>query len=75
MWGNSPMENPPQYNRSVREFDIVTLDRVKLMEVEADLDAWKTYAYAARIHGSILSYLDIHRENPESSRLSKVLWI
>ena len=55
--------NPPQYNRSVREFDIVTLDRVKLMEVEADLDAWKTYAYAARIHGSILSYLDIHREN------------
>ena len=55
--------NPPEYNKSVREFDVVTLDRVKLMEVEADLDAWKTYAYAARIHGSILSYLDIHREN------------
>ena len=55
--------NPPQYNRSVREFDIVTLDRVKLIEVEADLAAWKTFAYTARIHGSILSYLDIHREN------------
>ena len=26
--------NPPEYNRSVREFDIVTLDRVRLLEVK-----------------------------------------
>ena len=28
--------NPPEYNKSVREFDIVTLDRVKKIEVEED---------------------------------------
>ena len=28
--------NPPQYNKSVREFDIVTLDRVRKIEIEPD---------------------------------------
>ena len=28
--------NPPEYNKSVREFDVVTMDRMKLVEVEAD---------------------------------------
>ncbi|MBQ6323189.1 MAG: AAA family ATPase, partial [Lachnospiraceae bacterium] len=55
--------NPPEYNRSVREFDVVTLDRVKVIQVEADYDAWKTYALGVGIHGSILAYLDIHKEN------------
>ena len=55
--------NPPEYNRSVREFDVVTLDRVKEMEIEADFDIWKEYAYAEGVHGSIISYLDIHKEN------------
>ncbi len=55
--------NPPEYNKSVREFDVVTLDRVKVINVEADFPVWKEYAYQAGIHGSILSYLDIHREN------------
>ena len=26
--------NPPEYNKSVREFDVVTLDRLKILEVE-----------------------------------------
>ena len=55
--------NPPEYNRSVREFDVVTLDRVKVIDVEADYPVWKEYAQQVGIHGSILSYLDIHREN------------
>ena len=55
--------NPPEYNRSVREFDVVTLDRVKVMNVEADYGVWKTYALSVGIHGSILAYLDIHKEN------------
>ena len=29
--------NPPEYNKSVREFDVVTLDRIKRIDVEADL--------------------------------------
>ena len=28
--------NPPEYNKSVREFDVVTLDRVREIDVEAD---------------------------------------
>ena len=54
--------NPPEYNRSVREFDVVTLDRVKVIPVEADYPVWKEYAYQAGIHGSILSYLEIRRD-------------
>ena len=55
--------NPPEYNRSVLEFDVVTLDRVKLIGVEADYQVWKKYARAVGMHGSILTYLDIHPEN------------
>jgi len=55
--------NPPEYNKSVREFDVVTLDRVKVIDVNADFPVWEEYAYSAGIHGSIISYLDIHREN------------
>ena len=32
--------NPPEYNKSVREFDVVTLDRIKKIDVEADFDVW-----------------------------------
>ena len=55
--------NPPEYNKSVREFDVVTLDRVKVIDVEANYMIWKEYAYAAGIHGAVISYLDIHKEN------------
>ena len=55
--------NPPEYNKSVREFDVVTLDRVKKMEVEPDFSVWKEYAYSAGVHGAILSYLELKKEN------------
>ena len=55
--------NPPEYNKSVRDFDVVTLDRVKRLDVEADYGVWKEYAYRVGIHQAILSYLDIRREN------------
>ena len=51
--------NPPEYNKSVREFDIVTLDRVKKIEVEPDFMAWKAYAYRAQIHPAVISYLNV----------------
>ena len=49
--------NPPQYNKSVRDFDIVTLDRVRQINIEEDFDAWKDYAYKASVHGAIMAYL------------------
>jgi len=55
--------NPPEYNQSVREFDIVTLDRVKKINVDVDYPVWKEYAYEVGIHGAIISYLDIKKEN------------
>lgn len=36
--------NPPEYNKSVRDFDMVTLDRVRYMQVEADFTVWREYA-------------------------------
>ncbi|MBR1472087.1 MAG: AAA family ATPase [Lachnospiraceae bacterium] len=55
--------NPPEYNRMVREFDVVTMDRMKLVEVEPDLKAWQQYAAEKRLHAAVLNYLEIHREH------------
>ena len=55
--------NPPEYNRMVREFDVVTMDRLKLMNIEPDLKAWKKYAVGKQIHGAILAYLEIKPED------------
>lgn len=55
--------NPPEYNKSVRDFDIVTLDRVKKIDVREDYSVWKEYAYEAGIHGAILSYLELKKQN------------
>lgn len=55
--------NPPEYNRSVREFDVVTLDRIKKIDVEADFSVWKEYAYQAGVHQAVISYLELKKEN------------
>lgn len=55
--------NPPEYNKSVRDFDMVTLDRVRYLTVEADFRVWKEYAREQHIHGAILSYLELRPQN------------
>ena len=55
--------NPPEYNNSVREFDIVTWDRLKRIDVEPDFPVWKEYAYRANIHAAIMTYLEIKKSN------------
>ncbi len=55
--------NPPEYNKSVREFDVVTLDRLKVLEVEPDYRIWKEYAVEKRIHNAIINYLDLKKEH------------
>ncbi len=55
--------NPPEYNKSVREFDVVTLDRMKILEVEPDYGVWKEYAKDKNIHAAITNYLDIKKED------------
>jgi len=55
--------NPPEYNDSVREFDVATWDRLKRIDVEPDFDVWKEYAYENGIHPAVLTYLEIKKEN------------
>lgn len=51
--------NPPEYNKSVREYDIATLDRIKKIDVEASYEVWKEYAVNNNVHPAILAFLDI----------------
>lgn len=55
--------NPPEYNNSVREFDIVTWDRLKRIDVEPDYEVWKEYAYQKGVHPAILTYLEIKKDD------------
>ena len=54
--------NPPEYNNSVREFDIVTWDRLKRIDIEPDFAVWKEFAYKKGIHPAVLTYLDIKKD-------------
>ena len=51
--------NPPEYNNSVREFDTVTWDRLKRIDIEPDYQIWKEYAMNRGVHASVSTYLDI----------------
>ena len=55
--------NPPEYNHSVREFDIVTLDRLKRIDVEPDYGVWKEHAYRSNVHPAITTYLEIKKND------------
>ncbi|MBO4364870.1 MAG: AAA family ATPase [Eggerthellaceae bacterium] len=55
--------NPPEYNRNVHEFDIVTMDRLRRVEVEPSLEAWQAYARERGVHPAITSYLEVHPDD------------
>ena len=54
--------NPPQYNQSARLFDVVTMDRVKLLDIAESYPVWRAYARSRGLHPAILAYLE---QNPE----------
>ncbi len=58
-WVVASAGNPLEYNKSARSFDVVTMDRVKLIEVEPDLAAWREYAVASGAHPAVVSFLDM----------------
>lgn len=62
-WIIAAAGNPPEYNKSVRDFDMVTLDRVRCMNIEADLGVWKEYAREKRLNSAILIYLELRPKN------------
>jgi len=55
--------NPEKYNRNARSFDAVTLDRVRLMRIEPDVQAWQDYAIQTGVHPSIRAYLRLQPED------------
>lgn len=55
--------NPPEYNKSVREYDIATLDRVQKIDVEPGYDVWREYAVKRNVHPTIVSFLDVNRQS------------
>ncbi len=55
--------NPPEYNNSVREFDIVTWDRLKRIDIDPEFECWKEFAYKIGIHPAIMTYLEIKKDN------------
>ncbi len=62
-WIIATAGNPPESNKSVREFDIVTLDRVKKIEIEPDFEVWKEYAYKNAVHPAVITYLEIKKKD------------
>lgn len=74
--------NPPEFNKSVRDFDVVTLDRVRQIPVEANLPVWLDYAREKGLHGAIVSYLTlkpdrfytVERKNGELSFVTARGW-
>ncbi len=55
--------NPMEYNQSAHEFDMVTQDRLKRIDIEPDYNIWREWAINENIHPCILSYLDIRKED------------
>ena len=55
--------NPAEYNASVHEFDLVTQDRLKRIDIEPDYAVWEAWAANESVHPCILAYLRIRRED------------
>ena len=55
--------NPERYNRAAHAFDPVTLDRLRVLEIEPDLAAWQEYAAQRRVHPSVRGYLRLRPED------------
>lgn len=54
--------NPKEYNRGVRDFDVATLDRLKVMTIEPDFAVWKEYATDKGICSSVIGFLQAETE-------------
>lgn len=59
-WLIAAAGNPPEYNKSVREFDIATLDRIRTIDIQPDTGVFLEYAAAHGLHGAVVSYLKLY---------------
>lgn len=75
-WVLTAAGNPEEFNKSVNELDMVTLDRVKKLDVEPDYEAFKTYALNSGVHSAIVGFLSLNsnylfaaQKNPDGIEL------
>lgn len=54
--------NPPEYNKSVRLFDAVTRDRIRIINIVPDAQAWLNYAESRNLHSAVISYIGNNNE-------------
>jgi hypothetical protein len=62
-WIIAAAGNPVKYNQAARDFDTVTLDRLKVIPIDIDPEVWKRYAQSRNLHPLILSYLNLKPEH------------
>lgn len=55
--------NPSEYNRAATDLDAVTADRMRVMHIQPDYSAWRSYMVSRKVHPVVLSYLDNHKEH------------
>ena len=55
--------NPSEYNRAATDLDAVTADRMRVMHIQPDYNAWRGYMVGHKVHPVVLSYLDNHKDH------------
>ena len=55
--------NPSEYNRAATDLDAVTADRMRVMHIQPDYSAWRSYMVGRKVHPVVLSYLDNHKDH------------
>src|SRR5699024_7108600 len=62
-WGNVAGGSPPEDNKSGGGFDLVTLDRVRRIDIEPEISVWQEYARAHRLHPAVTAYLELRPQH------------
>jgi len=55
--------NPGEYNRSAKEFDAVTRDRLRVIDIVPDPEAWLLYAENKNLNPTVISYVSLMQNN------------
>lgn len=54
--------NPREYNKSVKELDMVTRDRLRIINLDADYKCWKKYVEKKGIHNVVKEFLENNKK-------------
>ena len=54
--------NPREYNKSVKELDMVTRDRLRIINLNADYKCWKKYVEKKGIHNVVKEFLENNKK-------------